>query len=59
EYTEPKSEYREGGYLDTQALKDLSKVEETTYKNLVGAAKRVIRPKSDAARAKWVAWKLP
>ena len=54
EWTPPAAEYRNGGYLDTAALPDLSDAENAAYDALVAAAKTAAQPDADKQHADWL-----
>lgn len=52
--TPPEAVYKDGGYLDTRLLPNLSSDEEWKFKELVAEAKRQAEPDRAATRAGWV-----
>jgi hypothetical protein len=54
EYTPPAAVWREGGYLDTQTLPDLSPEEEAQCKRLLSEAKARAKPQADMRRGGWI-----
>ena len=53
-WTPPEPFYRDGGYLDTRLLPDLSADEERRFNELVAAAKAEAEPERAAMRAAWL-----
>ena len=54
EYAPPLAQWRDGGYMDTRLLPDLTDTEEAEYRRLVDAAKLAAKGDADQVRSAWI-----